>query len=153
IIMLGSGEYRYEQEMERLRAKYPYNIAVYIGYNDELAHQIYASSDFFLMPSLFEPCGLGQMIAQRYGALPIVRYTGGLKDSVIGYDGTNEEKANGFGFTNFNYEAFREVVMFTLEVYENLPLRKQLVKNAMKLDNSWAKSAKEYLSLYKYVLR
>ena len=153
IIMLGSGEYRYEQEMERLRAKYPNNIAVYIGYNDELAHQIYASSDYFFMPSLFEPCGLGQMIAQRYGTLPIVRYTGGLKDTVIGYDGTNLERANGFGFTNYNYEAFREVVMLSYDIYDNLPVRKQLVKNAMKVDNSWSKSAKEYLSLYKFVLK
>ena len=153
IVMLGSGEYRYEQEMERLRAKYPNNIAVYIGYNDDLAHKIYAASDFFFMPSLFEPCGLGQMIAQRYGTLPIVRYTGGLKDSVIGYDGTNLEKANGFGFTNYNYEAFREVVMLSYDIYDQLELRKQLVKNAMKVDNSWSKSAKEYLSLYKYVLK
>ena len=153
IVMLGSGEYRYEQEMERLRAKYPNNIAVYIGYNDDLAHQIYASSDYFFMPSLFEPCGLGQMIAQRYGTLPIVRYTGGLKDTVIGYDGTNLEKANGFGFTNYNYEAFRDVVMLSYDIYDNLPVRKQLVKNAMKVDNSWSKSAKEYLSLYKFILK
>ena len=153
IIMLGSGEYRYEQWMEHLRGKYPNNIAVYIGYNDDLAHKIYASSDYFFMPSLFEPCGLGQMIAQRYGTLPIVRYTGGLKDSVIGYDGSNLERANGFGFTNFNYEAFREVVLMTLDIYDKLDVRKQLVKNAMKVDNSWSKSAKEYLSLYKYILK
>ena len=153
IVMLGSGEYRYEQEMERLRAKYPNNIAVYIGYNDDLAHLIYASSDFFFMPSLFEPCGLGQMIAQRYGTLPIVRYTGGLKDSVIGYDGTNLEKANGFGFFNYSYEAFRDQVMLSYEIYDNLPVRKQLVKNAMKVDNSWSKSAKEYLALYKYITK
>ena len=105
------------------------------------------------MPSLFEPCGLGQMIAQRYGTLPIVRYTGGLKDTVIGYDGTNLEKANGFGFTNYNYDAFREVVMLSYDIYDNLPVRKQLVKNAMKVDNSWSKSAKEYLSLYKFILK
>lgn len=153
IIMLGSGEYRYEQEMERLRSKYPNNIAIYIGYNDDLAHKIYASSDYFFMPSLFEPCGLGQMIAQRYGTLPIVRYTGGLKDSVIGYDGTNIDRANGFGFTNYNYDAFRDVVMTTLEIYDKLEIRKQLVKNAMKVDNSWSKSAKDYLSLYKYILK
>ena len=153
IIMLGSGEYRYEQEMERLRAKYPKNIAVYIGYNDDLAHKIYASSDFFFMPSLFEPCGLGQMIAQRYGTLPIVRYTGGLKDSVIGYDGTNLERANGFGFFNYSYEAFRDMVILSYEVYKDLPTRKQLVKNAMKVDNSWSRSAKDYLSLYKFIVK
>ena len=140
-------------KVEDIAKKYPNNIAVYIGYNDDLAHKIYASSDYFFMPSLFEPCGLGQMIAQRYGTLPIVRYTGGLKDSVIGYDGSNLERANGFGFTNFNYEAFREVVLMTLDIYDKLDVRKQLVKNAMKVDNSWSKSAKEYLSLYKYILK
>ncbi len=153
IIMLGSGEYRYEQEMERLRAKYPKNIAIYIGYNNDLAHKVYAASDFFFMPSIFEPCGLGQMIAQRYGTLPIVRYTGGLKDTVIGYDGTNIERANGFGFFNYSYEAFRDAVMLSYAVYDDLSIRKQLVKNAMKVDNSWSKSAKEYLSLYKYITR
>ena len=153
IIMLGSGEYRYEQEMERLRAKYPKNIAVYIGYNDDLAHKIYAASDYFFMPSLFEPCGLGQMIAQRYGTLPIVRYTGGLKDSVIGYDGTNLDRANGFGFFNYSYEAFRDAVMLSYDIYDDLSIRKQLVKNAMKVDNSWSKSAKEYLALYRYITR
>ena len=77
IVILGSGERQYELEFERLRAKYPDKIAIYIGYNDALAHRIYAASDFFMMPSLFEPCGLGQMIAQRSGTLPIVRRTGG----------------------------------------------------------------------------
>lgn len=105
------------------------------------------------MPSIFEPCGLGQMIAQRYGTLPIVRYTGGLKDTVIGYDGTNIERANGFGFFNYSYEAFRDAVMLSYAVYDDLSIRKQLVKNAMKVDNSWSKSAKEYLSLYKYITR
>ena len=91
IFMLGSGEYQYEQRWEELRRKYPEQIGLYIGYNDALAHKIYAASDFFIMPSLFEPCGLGQMIAQRYGTLPIVRRTGGLRDSVICYDGGNAE--------------------------------------------------------------
>ena len=152
IIMLGSGEARYEDEMRRLQNKYPRNVASYIGYNDDLAHKIYASSDYFFMPSLFEPCGLGQMIAQRYGTLPIVRFTGGLKDSVIGYDGTNVEKANGFGFFNFNYDSFKDAVMLSYDVYTNLPVRKQLVKNAMKVDNSWSRSAKDYLSLYRYIV-
>ena len=153
VIMLGSGEFNYEQRWEDIRRKYPDRVGLYIGYSDSLAHKIYAGSDFFIMPSLFEPCGLGQMIAQRYGTLPIVRYTGGLKDSVIGFDGTNIEKANGFGFFNYSYEAFRDMVMLSYQVYENLPVRKQLVKNAMKVDNSWSKSAKEYLALYKYITK
>ena len=151
IVMLGSGEYGYEQKMEELRAKYPNNIAIYIGYNDELAHKIYASSDFFLMPSLFEPCGLGQMIAQRYGTLPIVRRTGGLKDSVINYDGTNAETANGFGFDSYSADEMTRTCVYAYDTWYNEPLRNQLAKNAMKTDNSWKKSAKQYLAVYKSV--
>ena len=99
VVVLGSGEYNYEQGLEDLRRRHPENMAIYIGYNDDYAHKAYASSDFFLMPSLFEPCGIGQMIAQRYGTLPIVRLTGGLYDTVLPYDGNNDKHANGFGFT------------------------------------------------------
>ena len=153
IILLGSGEFQYEQMLENLRSRFPQNVAVYIGYNDKLAHQIYASSDFFLMPSLFEPCGLGQMIAQRYGSLPIVRRTGGLKDSVIGYDGTNEKDANGFGFDDFTAEAFTNTCLYALDIWKNSSLKKTLVRNAFKTDNSWSKSAKEYLSIYRNLTR
>lgn len=153
IVLLGSGEYQYEQMLETLRSNFPQNIAVYIGFNDKLAHQIYASSDFFLMPSLFEPCGLGQMIAQRYGSLPIVRRTGGLKDSVIGYDGTNEKDANGFGFDDFTAEALKNTCLYALDIWKNTSLKKMLVRNAFKTDNSWSKSAKEYLSIYRNLTR
>ncbi|MFA7032577.1 MAG: glycogen synthase [Bacilli bacterium] len=149
IVLLGSGEYQYEQMMEEIRQKYPHHIAIYIGYNDKLAHQIYASSDFFLMPSLFEPCGLGQMIAQRYGALPIIRRTGGLKDSVICYDGSNEKTANGFGFDDYDQEAMKNTCLYALDQWQNLSLRKQLMRNALKTDNSWSKSAREYLAIYR----
>lgn len=153
IIMLGSGEYQYEQKMEELRARYPDKIAVYIGYNDQLAHEIYAGSDYFLMPSLFEPCGLGQMIAQRYGTLPIVRRTGGLRDSVIPFDGTNMETANGFGFDSYDVSEMIRTCIWAYDNWWNLPLRKQLIKNAMKTDNSWKKSAKEYHCIYKSLIR
>ena len=153
IILLGSGEYRYEEAMNDLQRRYPNNVAVYIGYNDELAHKIYAASDFFMMPSLFEPCGLGQMIAQRYGTLPIVRYTGGLKDSVIGYDGHNEDCANGYGFNDFTRDAMVNTCLWAYENSANQELLNQLKKNAMKTDNSWKKSAKEYLRLYKQIVK
>ena len=149
VVVLGSGERQYELELERLRAKYPDKIAIYIGYNDALAHRIYAASDFFLMPSLFEPCGLGQMIAQRYGCLPIVRRTGGLKDSVINYDGGNEEWANGFGFDNYHPDDMLYTCVYAFDAWHNKPLIKKLMKNAIKTDNSWAKSAKNYLGVYK----
>ena len=148
VVVLGSGERQYELELERVRAKYPDKIAIYIGYNDALAHRIYAASDFFMMPSLFEPCGLGQMIAQRYGTLPIVRRTGGLKDSVINYDGGNAKYANGFGFDNYHPDDMRYTSMYAYDAYNDKKLLKQLMENAMNTDNSWAKSARSYLGLY-----
>lgn len=152
IVILGSGEYFVEQRCEELRAKYPKTVGIYIGYNDELAHKIYAACDFFLMPSLFEPCGIGQMIAQRYGALPIVRRTGGLKDSVINYDGTNEDRADGFGFDAYDtYEAVRTAV-YAYDTWWNLPVRKKLMENAMKVDHSWQRSATEYEKVYQTLL-
>ena len=149
VVILGSGERQYELEFERLRAAYPDKVAIYIGYNDALAHRIYAASDFFLMPSLFEPCGLGQMIAQRYGTLPIVRRTGGLKDSVINFDSSNEETSNGFGFDNYHPDDMKYTSIYAYDTWFNKPLIHKLMKNAMKTDNSWARSARSYLGLYK----
>lgn len=149
VVLLGSGEYDSEQEMNRLHALYPDQVAVYIGYSNELAHQIYASSDFFMMPSLFEPCGLGQMIAQRYGSLPIVRRVGGLKDSVINYNGYNLETSNGFGFDEFSEWDMTRTCMYALEQYKNTDVFRKLVKNALMTDNSWAKSGEEYHGLYR----
>ena len=152
VIVLGSGESRYEQWVEDMRRRYPKNMAVYIGYNESLAHRIYASSDFFLMPSLFEPCGLGQMMAQRYGALPIVRRTGGLKDSVILYDGVNENEANGFGFDYYSQDEINRTVYFAYNTWFNLEKRKKLVKNALSVDHSWKKSTGEYLKIYQTLI-
>lgn len=152
--ILGSGERDGEESFNHLVRTYPKNTFVYIGYNDEIAHKLYASSDFFIMPSAFEPCGLGQMIAQRYGTLPIVRQTGGLKDSVICYKESekNQAKANGFGFEDYNKMVAMKEVAITLDLYENKPdLINQLVANAFKTDNSWVKSAKQYLKLYKLI--
>ena len=149
IIVLGSGERQYEVKLEELRSRYPNNMAIYIGYNDALAHRIYAASDFFMMPSLFEPCGLGQMIAQRYGTLPIVRRTGGLKDSVINFDSGNAEWANGFGFDNYHPDDMKFTCVYAYDTWFNKNLIKQLMKNAITTDNSWAKSAANYLGVYK----
>ena len=153
VILLGSGEYNYEQEMENLRREYPNHVGIYIGYNNSLAHMIYAGSDFFMMPSLFEPCGLGQMIAQRYGTLPIVRRTGGLKDSVINYDSYNKESANGYGFDNFSEFDMVQTCHYAYDIYlwDN-ETHKQLVKNALLTDNSWEKSGKEYHQLYSSII-
>jgi len=149
IVVLGSGERQYELELERIRAKYPDKVAIYIGYNDALAHRIYAASDFFMMPSLFEPCGLGQMIAQRYGTLPIVRRTGGLKDSVINFDSSNEKTSNGFGFDNYTSDDMKYTSIYAYDTWFNVKLINQLKKNAMLTDNSWRRSAENYLGVYK----
>ena len=101
------------------------------------------------MPSLFEPCGLGQMIAQRYGTLPIVRRTGGLKDSVINFDSGNEEISNGFGFDNYAADDMRYTSIYAYDTWFNTSLITRLKKNAMETDNSWKKSANYYLGVYK----
>ena len=152
IFMLGSGESQYEQRWEDLKRRYPDKLGLYIGYSDSLAHKIYAASDFFIMPSLFEPCGLGQMIAQRYGTLPIVRRTGGLRDSVICFDGTNEEISNGFGFDAYSVYEMKRTSHYAYDVYQNKKLLHHLMKNAMLTDNSWQKSTQEYLKLYKQLI-
>lgn len=152
-VILGSGEYELEQQFEQLIREFPYNVGIYIGYSDEIAHLIYAGSDFFLMPSLFEPCGLSQMISQRYATLPIVRQTGGLADSVICYNNNNLDVANGFGFAANSVEEFIRTVTFAFDIYWNLPVRKALMKNALNTDNSWVKSAAQYLEVYKAALK
>ena len=152
IFMLGSGESKYEQRWEDLKRRYPDKLGLYIGYSDSLAHKIYAASDFFIMPSLFEPCGLGQMIAQRYGTLPIVRRTGGLRDSVICFDGTNEETSNGFGFDAYSVYEMKRTSHYAYDIYQDKKLLHRLMKNAMLTNNSWQKSTQEYLKLYKQLI-
>ena len=153
ILMLGSGEYHYEQKWEDIRRRYPEQVGLYIGYSDPLAHKIYAAADFFIMPSLFEPCGLGQMIAQRYGTLPIVRRTGGLRDSVICFDDNNADTANGFGFDAYSDYEMRRTSHYAFEVYQDKKLLHKLMKNAMLTDNSWQKSTQEYLKLYQLLVK
>ena len=149
LIILGSGEYNFEQELERLRAKYPNQMGIYIGYNDVLAHKIYAACDIFLMPSLFEPCGISQMIALRYGSIPLVRMTGGLNDTVIPYVQDNRNIATGFGFYAYEKQAICNTVSWANYSFENEVLFKKLRKNAIQCNNDWSKSANEYLNIYK----
>lgn len=153
VVVLGSGEPIYEQALQSLRDRYPKLMGIYIGYSDELAHQIYAGCDFFVMPSLFEPCGIGQMLAQRYGALPLVRQTGGLCDSVVIYDGNNLETANGFGFVEFTSDAMIKTMKTAVKVYQDRDTFRKLVRNALKTNNTWRKSAQAYLEIYRLALR
>jgi starch synthase len=150
-IMLGSGDHEYEVFFNYIAAKYPDNSGVYIGYNEELARRIYAGSDFLLMPSEFEPCGLSQMIAQRYGCLPIVRETGGLVDTVSPYNQFTKE-GDGFSFGPFNAHDMLHAIRYALDIYRDKPVLRLLKKNAMIKDTSLLSSAQKYLDLYKEIV-
>ncbi len=143
MIVLGSGEQRYHDFFEWLRRSYPDQVAIYIGFNNELAHRIEAAADIFLMPSLFEPCGLNQIFSLKYGTLPIVRLTGGLADTI-------EDGVNGFTFFDFAEDFFFDAVQRAIDVYRHQPDRwKQMMMTAMGQDFSWAKSADKYLEIYR----
>lgn len=148
LAVLGSGEASIEEKMGQLEAGNKGKIAFYKGYNDSLAHRIYGACDLFLMSSLFEPCGISQLISMRYGTLPLVRETGGLKDTVTPYN-EFEKTGNGFSFANYNSDEMLQVMYNAIDVYYN---RKEdwkiLVRNAMNTDVSWAKSAETYCQLY-----
>ena len=147
-ILMGSGDHGLEEFFRSLESRYPSRFKSYVGYNEAVAQKIYAGSDLFLMPSKFEPCGLGQMIAMRYGTLPLVRETGGLKDTVIPYNKYTKEGC-GFSFTNFNPEDLKNVMYLAIDVYNNnRDDFNLLIESAMKQDFSWDASAQEYIKLY-----
>ncbi len=148
-VVLGSGEAAIEEKMEQLQNGNRGKIAFYRGYNESLAHRIYAACDLFFMPSLFEPCGLSQLISMRYGTLPLVRETGGLKDTVEPYN-EFEKKGTGFSFYNYNSNEMMDVMRMAVSVYyDRKDDWKLMVRNAMSLDVSWEKSAYTYCLLYK----
>ncbi len=148
LAILGSGEYELEEGLKRLQADFPETCSVYIGYSDDRAHLIYAASDFFLMPSLFEPCGIGQMVAERYGALPIARDTGGLHDTIVDYCGSNEDVATGFLFRDYDYGGLNYGVHEAERAFRDKPVFRALQKNAMLVDHGWAASANLYRGMY-----
>ena len=150
-VILGSGEKKYEEFFNHIAAKYPSKTGVYIGYNEPLAHRIYAGSDFLLMPSEYEPCGLSQMIAQRYGTLPIVRETGGLADTVAPYNMYTKD-GTGFGFSTFNAHDMMGATRLALSVYADKKVLRKLRKNAMLTDNDFLKSAAQYKELYEEII-
>ena len=147
--LLGSGEAKYEQYFQWIRDKYPKQVGIYLGYNGKLANLVYGASDMFLMPSLYEPCGLSQLISLRYGTVPIVRETGGLNDTVHSYNEATGE-GNGFSFSNYNaHEMFFTLQKAVRLYHEDRNTWNILVRNAMNTDDSWSKSAKEYIKVYK----
>lgn len=149
LVVLGTGDNQYQSMFHYYDSHYPDKVSANITFDSALAQQIYAASDIFLMPSLFEPCGIGQMIAMRYGTLPIVRETGGLKDTVVPYNQYTKE-GNGFSFANYNAHEMFFTLQRAVRLYkEDKETWNTLVKNAMETDDSWSKSAKEYIKIYK----
>ena len=142
--LLGTGEEAYHRLMEAIAKKYPGKTSINIKFDNTLAKKIYASSDMFLMPSRYEPCGLGQLISLRYGTIPIVRKTGGLADTI------NEE--NGFVFEQYSGDELLNTIKRALDAYKDRKAWQAMVKRAMEYDFSWGNSAKEYVALYKKVI-
>lgn len=147
LVVLGTGEAKYEQLFLDAMNRYPGKVSANIRFDNTLAHKIYASADLFLMPSLSEPCGLGQLISLRYGTLPIVRETGGLKDTVQPYNELTGE-GNGFSFNNYNAHDMLYTIRLALNICQKKTLRNKLRKSAMSCDYSWQNSAGKYIDLY-----
>jgi starch synthase len=140
LIILGTGDLKYHQILEQMVKKYPKVISLSLKFDDTLAHRIYAGADIFLMPSKYEPCGLGQMISLRYGTLPLVFKTGGLADTV------NEK--NGFVFDKYSKDELIKTIKKAIKVYKDKIQWNELMLRGMKLNFSWAESAKKYIELY-----
>ena len=148
---LGSGAIHYEQALQAIAAQHPDSVAVYIGYDEALSHQVEASCDLYLMPSMFEPCGLNQFYSLRYGTLPLVSPVGGLADSVT--DVSRDSGAgNGFMMADFSTQALVDTVQRALSVWQQPELWRQLQVHAMAADHSWQHSAEEYRALYRQVV-
>lgn len=148
MVVLGTGEAHYEEAFRQAAAQYPGHFSAQLCYNAELSGTIYAGADIFLMPSVAEPCGLSQIIAMRYGTLPLVRETGGLKDTVIPFNCT-DNSGTGFSFANINAHDMLCVLQNAVALYHNdPPAWKALMKQAMTADFSWDRSAASYLEIY-----
>ncbi|MBR3611304.1 MAG: glycogen synthase GlgA [Oscillospiraceae bacterium] len=150
VAVLGSGESAFESFFRYMQEKYPGRVSFVCGFIPPLAKRIYAGSDVFLMPSKSEPCGLAQMISLRYGTVPIVRETGGLKDSIKDVGGM---KGNGFTFQTYNAEDMLDAIHRAHALYQNRERWKEAVLNALSCDFSWSRSAQEYVRLYERVLK
>jgi starch synthase len=151
LVLLGQGEGRYEKQFFQLGKKYSGRFGVKIAFDNILAHKIEAGSDMFLMPSKYEPCGLNQMYSLKYGTIPVVRATGGLDDTIKEFN-PKTGKGNGFKFTEYSSGALLDEVKKALSVFQNKKLWLRLMKNALKEDFSWKKSARRYTEIYNRIL-
>jgi len=134
-----------------LGEKYPHKVKIVLEYNKALSKKFYAGADMFLMPSKSEPCGLAQMIASRYGTVPIVRETGGLADTIKPYN-EYDETGNGFTFCNYNAHDMMHVVNYAISMYSDHSKWANLVKNVINIDFSWSVSAKKYIEIYETIV-
>lgn len=150
--LLGSGNPELEQRASKLAEAHPDRVACFVQYDDVISHVLYASGDIFLMPSLYEPCGLSQMFAMKYGNLPVATATGGLADSICDYP-TDPDIATGFLYTEKNTAGLVKSLSLALDTFENQEIWQLMQKNAMKTDFCWRTSAKKYLEVYKSLLR
>jgi len=151
-VILGTGDEHYENLFRYFAWKYPDRVSAQIYYSEEISHKIYAGSDAFLMPSLFEPCGLSQLISLRYGTIPIVRETGGLCDTVEPFN-EYEKKGTGFSFSNYNAHEMMACVRYAERIYyDDKKSWRGLVSRAMKADFSWKSSALQYQELYDWLV-
>lgn len=148
-LILGSGDTSTENTLLALSKKYKKNYGVYIGYDEELSHRIYAGADFLIMPSRVEPCGLNQLYAMRYGTIPVVHKTGGLKDTVIDI---SERNGYGLSFEALNVESISDTIGRAMDLYKETVKLKKIRKEIMLLDFSWHRSAMEYVELYKSLI-
>lgn len=151
LVLLGSGELRYEDFFVTAAARFPEKFAVRTGFDEALAHRIEAGADIFLMPSLYEPCGLNQMFSLKYGTIPIVRAIGGLKDTVIDYD-AESGKGTGFVFDRYDSLALWQSIERALQVFAEKRSWNALIHRAMGMDFSWDRSAQAYSQLYEQLL-
>ena len=152
IVVLGTGEERYENMFRHFDWKYNNKVSANIYYSDQLSHKIYAAADAFLMPSLFEPCGLSQLMSLRYGTIPIVRETGGLKDTVEPYN-EYESRGTGFSFTNYNAHEMLSTIRYAEKIYYDKKREwNKMVDRAMAADFSWHVSAQKYQEMYDWLI-
>ena len=150
-VLLGIGDQHYHELFQKLAAAYPRQVSIFLTFNTEIAQHIYAGSDMFLMPSRFEPCGLSQLIAMRYGSVPVVRSVGGLADTVHEYDPKTGE-GNGFTFGNYDHWELFAAIVRALEVYRFKDIWRMLQQRGMMADHSWRASAIRYVEVYRNAL-
>jgi len=147
LALLGTGDKSLEEKALALQAAYPYRVSTAITYNETYSHKLYAASDIFLMPSLYEPCGLSQMIAMRYGSVPLARATGGLVDTITNHF-SDPQNSTGFLFDQKTPEGFDAALRRTLQVYSDSQTWRTIQQRAMTRNFSWGYSAQEYIDLY-----